>query len=168
MYLLKPYSATRTERQKQHSHSTMYLLKPISPRSTAEYAFYSHSTMYLLKPSPPPLLMRTIIPFTFHHVSIKTESPTPQVDLPLQFTFHHVSIKTILLRTVSRNISYSHSTMYLLKLARRMPVVEEQINSHSTMYLLKQSDVTTHHKTGISFTFHHVSIKTVVYQTIYI
>ena len=111
---------------------------------------------------------KVIISFTFHHVSIKTESPTPQVDLPLQFTFHHVSIKTILLRTVSRNISYSHSTMYLLKLARRMPVVEEQINSHSTMYLLKQSDVTTHHKTGISFTFHHVSIKTVVYQTIYI
>ena len=99
---------------------------------------YLHSTMFLLKREP----LRVVVPaqflFTFHNVSIKTETSISvysfishlhstmfllkPLGLPtfllaeILFTFHNVSIKTNL---ISVNLGYLfydlHSTMFLLK-----------------------------------------------------
>ena len=53
--------------------------------------------------------------FTFHYVSIKTESSSNVVLSTVLFTFHYVSIKTILLMTEQVGLMNLHSTMYLLK-----------------------------------------------------
>ena len=76
---------------------------------------YSHSTMYLLKRNALGNTPATINLFTFHHVSIKTET---QGD-------------------ISKNANYSHSTMYLLKPQCVTNLIGGNLNSHSTMYLLK-------------------------------
>ena len=122
--------------------------------------------------------------FTFHHVSIKTSYDLLYKEPGTTFTFHHVSIKTFNIHQ-QRNIHpNSHSTMYLLKPQKPINHHINVINSHSTMYLLKLDPVTVRsvtfphsHSTMYllklntfkelsikvyEFTFHHVSIKTIV------
>ena len=76
------------------------------------------------------------------------------------FTFHHVSIKTFNRIRFFNHVPYSHSTMYLLKLLPQMNELFQTIHSHSTMYLLKPFARISSMYVIISFTFHHVSIKT--------
>ena len=59
--------------------------------------------------------------------------------------------------TVEKN---SHSTMYLLKLYHLSLHLILFLHSHSTMYLLKLNALTSPGLI-VTFTFHHVSIKTV-------
>ena len=54
---------------------------------------------------------------------------------------------------------YSHSTMYLLKPEAGTNKNTRTENSHSTMYLLKPANLPRIFPI-LSFTFHHVSIKT--------
>ena len=76
--------------------------------------------------------------FTFHHVSIKTDTGHLQTEQPDSFTFHHVSIKTSILYTELLTLPDSHSTMYLLKLGGVLEAIPQLLHSHSTMYLLKR------------------------------
>ena len=77
----------------KHSHSTMYLLKQSHWEKVAYKDNDSHSTMYLLK------LIRVSM-----------------TKILSKFTFHHVSIKTNTewINKVADQMD-SHSTMYLLK-----------------------------------------------------
>ena len=124
-------------RSECNSHSTMYLLKLGDASSFINIIRYSHSTMYLLKPSPPPLLMRTIIPFTFHHVSIKTPSCP----------------------SIHRLHNDSHSTMYLLKLKiSNTCLIKNLFTFHHVS--IKTKFIAFPFLSYSIFTFHHVSIKT--------
>ena len=64
--------------------------------------------------------------------------------------------------SVSFCIFNSHSTMYLLKPATSIWPTKSLINSHSTMYLLKRCKGHTLQFDSVQFTFHHVSIKTLL------
>ena len=92
MYLLKPLTAYANNEVDANSHSTMYLLKLDLATIDGELIKNSHSTMYLLKPVKY-LSITAKNSFTFHHVSIKTQSFLSKIFVPC----------------------YSHSTMYLLK-----------------------------------------------------
>ena len=75
--------------------------------------------------------------FTFHYVSIKTETDNNANTTFNLFTFHYVSIKTNMRVIILRLVSDLHSTMYLLKLKQLIMISHYQMNLHSTMYLLK-------------------------------
>ena len=75
--------------------------------------------------------------FTFHHVSIKTN--TEGAD-SLTYTDSHSTMYLLKPRIQANThhlLSYSHSTMYLLKLYSNGDLTLMFTNSHSTMYLLK-------------------------------
>ena len=59
----------------------------------------------------------------------------------------------------------SHSTMYLLKLLCPLQKLLPELYSHSTMYLLKLAPSAVMKTPVSSFTFHHVSIKTIILVT---
>ena len=52
--------------------------------------------------------------------------------------------------------------MYLLKPFRYSQQLLKYLYSHSTMYLLKRISITSAYRNKVLFTFHHVSIKTLV------
>ena len=98
--------------------------------------------MYLLKQISESKIKTTIVTFTFHYVSIKTENPGNIISIDVSFTFHYVSIKTtsvckkyvlsklftfhyVSIKTLSTQKNtylhnHLHSTMYLLKLADKL------------------------------------------------
>ena len=82
--------------------------------------------------------------FTFHYVSIKTQTALVGFEPTNTFTFHYVSIKTYDRCRPAHQNSYLHSTMYLLKPAVR----------------ITQSQ-------SLTFTFHYVSIKTYLNYSLY-
>ena len=92
--------------------------------------------MYLLKLIGPPAPAMALI-FTFHYVSIKTESVKFLAFTSDIFTFHYVSIKTTVSDTTIVFFFNLHSTMYLLKLICISCIIVINYNLHSTMYLLK-------------------------------
>ena len=55
----------------------------------------------------------------------------------VKFTFHYVSIKTVQDKLQSYQLSYLHSTMYLLKQTATETIIRNYAYLHSTMYLLK-------------------------------
>ena len=81
-----------------------------------------------------------------------------------QFTFHHVSIKTNSSYHLFLAVHHSHSTMYLLKLDIVTDTIYELTHSHSTMYLLKPMPTNEYNAKVSLFTFHHVSIKTYTFK----
>ena len=116
MYLLKPYFFRLLLMSLSYLHSTMYLLKPKIQPYLCTILLYLHSTMYLLKLIGPPAPAMALI-FTFHYVSIKTESVKFLAFTSDIFTFHYVSIKTTVSDTTIVFFFNLHSTMYLLKLS---------------------------------------------------
>ena len=77
-----------------HLHSTMYLLKHFVQYNRPQIYPHLHSTMYLLKHNNPTTIQCYSAKFTFHYVSIKTNSIWITFCLGFSFTFHYVSIKT--------------------------------------------------------------------------
>ena len=119
--------------------------------------------MYLLKPNTVNNYYYDS-EFTFHHVSIKTHN-----EFLMNLLNHHSHSTMYLLKrflavlqaTLTLN---SHSTMYLLKHELISLVENAGLNSHSTMYLLKLHLIEKCLMELPKFTFHHVSIKTVISQ----
>ena len=77
------------------------------------------------------------------------------------FTFHNVSISTITELHQEISVPTLHSTMYLFLLSWRIEQLQSYLSLHSTMYLflpMKERDI----KAIINFTFHNVSISTVL------
>ncbi len=100
--------------------------------------------------------------FTFHYVSIKTNAVSEAAQLQQQFTFHYVSIKTIAADLSKTELANLHSTMYLLKHYLSSVFLHLKHNLHSTMYLLKPNASFIFSQQKSIFTFHYVSIKTIV------
>ena len=100
----------------------------------------SHSTMYLLKLHITEKEYNRLIAFTFHHVSIKTQT---------EYTLEIVN-------------THSHSTMYLLKhngINRRCNLFYKFTFHHVSIKTSQKKRLVRMHFT---FTFHHVSIKTFI------
>ena len=57
-----------------------------------------------------------IVQFTFHYVSIKSQTQAETFTTTNAFTFHYVSIKSFAALAVSAIEADLHSTMYLLNL----------------------------------------------------
>ena len=95
----------------------MFLLIPLSLFMQHIHDLSLHSTMFLLILIAVKLLLG-LQAFTFHDVSINTDTTQSRKDSVLNFTFHDVSINTS--RHFQTQILQSslHSTMFLL-----MPVV---------------------------------------------
>ena len=118
--------------------------------------------------------------FTFHYVSIKSDTVQPVGSLSVLFTFHYVSIKSSMWPSAwAAAWAYLHSTMYLLnptmkniswmknaftfhyvsiKSSVPYSVVVPASNLHSTMYLLNPT-APAKPTANLPFTFHYVSIK---------
>ena len=96
-----------------------------------------HSTMFLLIREA---LDREVsfVNFTFHNVSINTDTVAPKSRVVLSFTFHNVSINTNIVNTI----------------------LKRYITLHSTMFLLIQVDTANDSRNPGIFTFHNVSINT--------
>ena len=92
----------------------MFLLIPLSLFMQHIHDLSLHSTMFLLILIAVKLLLG-LQAFTFHDVSINTDTTQSRKDSVLNFTFHDVSINT---------------------LARRVQGVKKEITLHSTMFLL--------------------------------
>ena len=170
-----------------HSHSTMYLLKPLvicaifplkliftfhhvsiktATSSDAWYTMFVFTFHHVsIKTKHSLGVSFLILIFTFHHVSIKTPCDSSFYKICRSFTFHHVSIKTYDGLPVWDDDLHSHSTMYLLKPAPYTSAPTFVVHSHSTMYLLKRCYCTGSIFFVPSFTFHHVSIKTIYLPT---
>ena len=95
-----------------------------------------HSTMFLLILIAVKLLLG-LQAFTFHDVSINTDTTQSRKDSVLNFTFHDVSINTAIATRLNVPFNPLHSTMFLLILEFRL--------FNSTLH---------------AFTFHDVSINT--------
>ena len=76
-------------------HSTMYLLNLAQQNTDYAQTSNLHSTMYLLNPSGGEDMLDDY-KFTFHYVSIKSDSSVIKVGIGLKFTFHYVSIKSFI------------------------------------------------------------------------
>ena len=74
-------------------HSTMFLLIPLSLFMQHIHDLSLHSTMFLLILIAVKLLLG-LQAFTFHDVSINTDTTQSRKDSVLNFTFHDVSINT--------------------------------------------------------------------------
>ena len=100
--------------------------------------------------------------FTFHHVSIKT--PTRKRIGFLYVDSHSTMylLKLELIINTNKYLPDSHSTMYLLKPYSCFFFSKSFLNSHSTMYLLKPFRQKIFLDDKNIFTFHHVSIKTLL------
>ena len=94
-----------------------------------------HSTMFLLILIAVKLLLG-LQAFTFHDVSINTDTTQSRKDSVLNFTFHDVSINTDVFFHHSLKLSPLHSTMFLL--IRNSPPHQKRriLPLHSTMFLL--------------------------------
>ena len=97
---------------------------------------YLHSTMFLLIRWKHWLTGARTSTFTFHNVSINTDTQKFAFLFEFEFTFHNVSINTIVIHQMSIHISYLHSTMFLLILSLRRITMWWNIHLHSTMFLL--------------------------------
>ena len=126
-----------------HLHSTMFLLKRLYRLSSGGSERNLHSTMFLLKPKT--------------RRRRKTRS--------VRFTFHNVSIKTGVAILSTSDSLHLHSTMFLLKHNRFASGIESKPNLHSTMFLLKPLDDIKKALNVTLFTFHNVSIKTLLALT---
>ena len=106
-----------------------------------------HSTMFLLNLKFVDALLRQIT-FTFHYVSIKSESPRKLVT-DFNITFHYVSIKSWGNGQERIDRLNLHSTMFLLNLNLGVNPKTKKEYLHSTMFLLNpiQSKYTIVHKT---------------------
>ena len=143
-----------------------------------------HSTMYLLNPEHTREDYTLFCIFTFHNVSIKSCSLRHCFDRPCAFTFHNVSIKSSEDKSpVDRVLALHstmyllnpevhlapfflditlHSTMYLLNLIHRPVLTVIVLPLHSTMYLLNQWGSLDWFRNKFNFTFHNVSIKSLL------
>ena len=91
----------------------MFLLIPLSLFMQHIHDLSLHSTMFLLILIAVKLLLG-LQAFTFHDVSINTDTTQSRKDSVLNFTFHDVSINTVLLFFFLQNFIALHSTMFLL------------------------------------------------------
>ncbi len=113
MFLLIPGAATQAEHKFTHLHSTMFLLilRPTADLNDEE--LHLHSTMILL-------IRRNRIrnyrcaSFTFHYVSTYTSEAVSAYARVARFTFHYVSTYTNNECYVPGEVTYLHSTMFLL------------------------------------------------------
>ena len=115
----------------------MYLLKLWYQPNKCPIMAHSHSTMYLLKLCLFHIHLQRVWLFTFHHVSIKTNSAKITILEVKKFTFHHVSIKTLisaLCQLESKWFTFHHVS---IKTRDERMMYHYENNSHSTMYLLK-------------------------------
>ena len=96
--------------------------------------------------------------FTFHYVSIKSYRSLITPPSTLLFTFHYVSIKSAGTVFDLNNQTNLHSTMYLLNLLDNTGSSAQHKYLHSTMYLLNRKMCKNKQKEK-QFTFHYVSIK---------
>ena len=114
----------------------MYLLK-LTPRAMNNCVLLnSHSTMYLLKLAIT-FTYSNRSPFTFHHVSIKTEYYINSFHFTRNSHSTMYLLKQIRASIILFVLEDSHSTMYLLKQFPRKCLRQSPTHSHSTMYLLK-------------------------------
>ncbi len=74
--------------------------------------------MSLLKPNNFTYLANVVTTFTFHYVTIKTQSTFICGGYVAKFTFHYVTIKTIRDSYRKYLCEHLHSTMSLLKLVK--------------------------------------------------
>ena len=80
---------------------------------------------------------RRVCAFTFHYVSISTESPLHDKDQNPTFTFHYVSISTIFDDgTMYISLSFTFHYVSISTLCDAEPVLAA-VNLHSTMYLFQ-------------------------------
>ena len=91
----------------------MFLLIPLSLFMQHIHDLSLHSTMFLLILIAVKLLLG-LQAFTFHDVSINTDTTQSRKDSVLNFTFHDVSINTKVPRVSWYSGSSLHSTMFLL------------------------------------------------------
>ena len=116
----------------------MFLLKLVGAvlGFMLKQVFTFHNVSIKTETFPPKL--SSVIQFTFHNVSIKTCS-RPYLLVPgQQFTFHNVSIKTCHNTGGDSNSANLHSTMFLLKQRRHGRRRKWNLYLHSTMFLLKR------------------------------
>ena len=91
----------------------MFLLIPLSLFMQHIHDLSLHSTMFLLILIAVKLLLG-LQAFTFHDVSINTDTTQSRKDSVLNFTFHDVSINTMHRQEKKRWKQSLHSTMFLL------------------------------------------------------
>ena len=91
----------------------MFLLIPLSLFMQHIHDLSLHSTMFLLILIAVKLLLG-LQAFTFHDVSINTDTTQSRKDSVLNFTFHDVSINTSFTAMKCQPHSSLHSTMFLL------------------------------------------------------
>ena len=70
--------------------------------------------MFLLNPAFTISTARTLLQFTFHYVSIKSDGIWGSATDAALFTFHYVSIKSWNLLVLLLSVENLHSTMFLL------------------------------------------------------
>ena len=102
-----------------------------------------------------------ILAFTFHYVSIKSKYLHGSQYVTKKFTFHYVSIKSFVCYAFPVVPFDLHSTMYLLNRIIHNLGWSWCDNLHSTMYLLNLCPRLFVYASN-SFTFHYVSIKSIV------
>ena len=142
----------------------MYLLKLFGSGKTLCVSKHSHSTMYLLKRYLCKSCICTVQKFTFHHVSIKTTIREMKGRFLNNSHSTMYLLKPYLPLQELFQVLDSHSTMYLLKHDEFLNLVSCLMHSHSTMYLLKRYHIVIAFTFHRKFTFHHVSIKTMLYR----
>ena len=91
----------------------MFLLIPLSLFMQHIHDLSLHSTMFLLILIAVKLLLG-LQAFTFHDVSINTDTTQSRKDSVLNFTFHDVSINTPFPALLLLPVLPLHSTMFLL------------------------------------------------------
>ena len=91
----------------------MFLLIPLSLFMQHIHDLSLHSTMFLLILIAVKLLLG-LQAFTFHDVSINTDTTQSRKDSVLNFTFHDVSINTKKPEEPEKHTLPLHSTMFLL------------------------------------------------------
>ena len=91
----------------------MYLLKQAVANESGDAVIALHSIMYLLKRRKTVDTFFLLSVFTFHYVSIKTDTvPGGRTDV-IDFTFHYVSIKTPLNASTSITATYLYIPLYI-------------------------------------------------------
>ena len=99
--------------------------------------------------------------FTFHYVSISTDSVHSGGGGSLPFTFHYVSISTEQEINEDTDILHLHSTMYLFQPESLSEIRNVPYYLHSTMYLFQPVRNVRVLEMPL-FTFHYVSISTLI------
>ena len=97
--------------------------------------------------------------FTFHNVSINTNSAQHILGGTCLFTFHNVSINTVFAYPFLQSIRTLHSTMFLLIQIADNVFPFSVVSLHSTMFLLIRA-FRWWLRPLSCFTFHNVSINT--------